>query len=105
MRSRTSPLRFPRRHREPFDPDPRLIRHCERLLADARSGKLRAVAYATVYHDDLSPAGSVDHGWAAAPGTYYATSHGVARLARAWGRECDGDSDDRELDRPPPTCA
>lgn len=92
-------VRFPQPYRERFAPDHRLVQHCERLLADAKSGQLRALVYGTVYRDDLSAAGSVDHGWAVGGGTYYAASHAIGRLQRAWGRECD--RDEKELDRPP----
>ena len=84
--------KFPRLHSLRFAPASPLIIHCERLLADAKSGRLRALVYGTVYHDNLSPAGSVDHGFCVGPGTYYAATHAVERLRRAWDRECDGSS-------------
>lgn len=92
---------FPRAHVEPFDPIPAVIHHCERLLQDAKSGRLRGMAYATIYNDDLSPAGSVDHGFCCGSGTYYAMSHGVRRLVHAWDIECGRDTTGPAVSPPP----
>ena len=85
-------MKFPHEVRLRFAPASPLVTHCERLLADAKSGRLRALVYGTVCHDGLSPAGSVDHGFCVGPGTYYAATHAVERLRRAWDRECDSGS-------------
>ena len=99
------PIPFPRAYRAPMDPMEPVIRHCERLLADAKAGKLRSLVYAVVHRDDLSPAGMVDHGWACSTGTYYAVTHAIERLSRAWGRECDQDCAERTFDKPPHSAA
>lgn len=49
------PAAFPARYRKEFTPDPDIVRECETLLEQARSGQLRAFAVALVFHDNLVP--------------------------------------------------
>lgn len=93
-------IAFPRAFALPFDPVPGVVAHVERLLADAKAGRLRALVYGVVWRDDISPAGAVDHGFACSPGTYYAASHAVERLRRGWDRECESNTV-VPADRPP----
>lgn len=77
----------PRAVENEFAPDPKLIEHCEKLLADAQSGKLRAVGYAVVYHDGLVPSGEINRGFYNTPGTGFALGESISRLRLAWDRD------------------
>lgn len=79
----------PRAVENEFAPDPELIRHCEQLLEQARSGKLRAVAYGTVVHDGLVPAGEVNWGFYNAAGAGFALGESISRLRHAWDKDRD----------------
>lgn len=84
-----TPTFKPRAVENEFAPDPKLIEHCERLLADAKSGKLRAVAYAVVHHDGLVPAGEINRGFYNVPGTGFALGESISRLRHAWDKDQD----------------
>ena len=77
-----------RRHIEavkvPFAPVPEVIDELERLLAAAKSGKLRACAWAVVYHNDIAPDGDVDSGFARGPWTAFALTDAIERLRYRW---------------------
>lgn len=79
----------PRAVENEFAPDPELIRHCEGLLEQARSGKLRGVAYGVVHHDGLVPAGEINWGFYAVNGTSIALGESISRLRHAWDKERD----------------
>ena len=68
----------------PFEPDPKVVEHCERLLEQARSGKLRGLAYATVTHDDLVPAGEINWGFHSGSAVVYAMGEAISRLRYKW---------------------
>ena len=64
-----------------FEPDPAVVKFVEELLEHAKSGKMRAIAVAVVYHNDLVPDGEADHGWAAIAGTvHWALDRAIHRL-------------------------
>jgi hypothetical protein len=89
---------FPRRHREEFAPDPDIVRECETLLAQAKSGQLRAFAVALVFHDGLIPSGEVNRAWVTTPGTAWALDTSISRLVHKWRRhEYDGDSQQAQV--------
>ena len=67
-----------------FAPIPELIQELEKLIEQARTGKLRACAWAVVYEADAKPDGEVAHGWARGPYTVFALSHAVEKLAWQW---------------------
>lgn len=64
-----------------FAPDPQVIKHVEAVLEMAKSGKLRAVATAVVYHDGLVPDGETGAGYVTTPGTRYALTYAVDKLS------------------------
>lgn len=68
---------------------PELISELESLLADARSGKLRALAWGSVLHDGVAPDAQVQTGWACAPLTTWATYAAIAKLVFRWNHEHD----------------
>lgn len=81
---------LPREHTERFAPDPDVVRQLYELLQDAKSGKLRSVAYATVCHDGLSEWGLSGSGWVCSGSLdVYALNHAIGQLKRRWGRYCD----------------
>lgn len=61
------------------EPDADLVEHLEALLARARAGDLRAVAYATV--DDAGTAGS---GWSGVFGTRHPLGSAVLMLSHRY---------------------
>lgn len=67
-----------------FPPVPELIAEIEKLLAEARSGKLRAAAWAVVFHADGKPDGEVSSGWARGPYTAYGVTAAIERLSYRW---------------------
>lgn len=69
-----------RQHKTGFQPDPEVVKMLEDALALAREGKIRAVATAVVYHDDLVPDGETGAGWALTPGTRFALTYAVEKL-------------------------
>lgn len=81
---------IPTEVRRPFAPDPKIIDHCERLLADAKSGKLRGLAYGVVYHDGLVPMGEVNWGFHSTVGAAFALGEAISRLRHAWDKDRDG---------------
>ncbi len=86
-----TPTRFkPRAVENQFEADPKLIDHIERLLADAKSGKLRGLGLALVNHDGLVPAGEVSWWFYATRGTSYVLGEAISRLRHAWDKERDG---------------
>lgn len=86
------PAAFPARYRKEFTPDPDIVRECETLLEQARSGQLRAFAVALVFHDNLVPSGAVNRAWVTTPGTAWALDTSISRLAWKWRRhEYDDD--------------
>lgn len=68
------------------DPFPDLVAELEKLLESAKSGKMRACAWAVVYTDGLAPDGEVATGWARSGGTNFALSAAIARLTHRWDR-------------------
>jgi hypothetical protein len=66
------------------DPFPALVEELERLLAEAKSGTLRAAAWAIVRTDGMSPDAEVATGWAQAGSTNFALSAAIARLTHRW---------------------
>lgn len=79
----------PRAVENQFEPDAKLIEHVERLLVDAKSGKLRGLAYAVVAHDGLVPAGKIDWGIVSVVGVNFALGESISRLRHAWDNEQD----------------
>lgn len=67
-----------------FAPIPELISEIEKLLEFAKTGKLRAAAWAVVYEADSKPDGEVAHGWARGPYTAFGLTAAVERLTYHW---------------------
>lgn len=82
---------FPKPYRNSFDPDAEIVRECETLLAQAKSGELRAFAVALVFHDGLIPAGMINRSWVTTPGTAWALDTSLSRLLWKWRRHEYGD--------------
>lgn len=76
-------------YKAPYEPEPKVVALLEKLLAQAKDGSLRAIAVATVHRDDVSPAGEANSGWAVGNGCYFAITHAMQQLYRAWGKYCD----------------
>ena len=70
-----------------FAPVPELIEELEKLLGQAKSGKLRACAWATVYHADAKPDGEVASGWARGPYTGFGLTAAIERLNYRWKKQ------------------
>lgn len=70
-----------------FAPVPELVEEIEKLLALAKEGKMRAAAWAVVYHDDHAPDAEVASGWARGPYTNWALTAAIERLSHYWTRE------------------
>lgn len=69
------------------EPDPGIIDHIEKLLEKAKSGEMRALAYAYVTTDGLEPAGGTTFGHRATTGTRYGLTYAIESLRKAWGDE------------------
>lgn len=67
-----------------FAPVPELIDEIEKLLAQAKSGKMRAAAWAVVYEADAKPDGEVSNGWARGPFTTFGLTAAIERLSYRW---------------------
>lgn len=67
-----------------FEPNERVIAHCEKLLAMAKSGEIRAIGYALVEHDDLKPNGTINWGYTNTPATMFALDAAISALRRKW---------------------
>lgn len=67
-----------------FKPVKGLIEELEKLLEQARTGKLRACGWAVVFEADAKPDGECAHGWARGPYTSFALSHAIEKLAWQW---------------------
>lgn len=67
-----------------FAPVPELISEIEKLLEQAKTGKLRAAAWAVVYEADAKPDGEVAHGWARGPYTTFGLTAAIERLSYRW---------------------
>ena len=80
---------LPVEHRIGFPPDPGVVKYCEDLLELAKSGKMRAISSAVVYHDESIPDGETGSGWALTLGTRYALNHALAQLCYRFQRFCD----------------
>jgi hypothetical protein len=80
---------FPKPVKHPRQPSLSVIKVLKDLLAQAESGELTAVGFATVYAGDLGPDYEVNSGWASEPGTYHALNSAIHKLVRARGRYCD----------------
>lgn len=78
-----------------FEPNDKLIKFLQGILDQAKEGKLRAVAVATVYHDDLDPGGEASEGWNYSSGTKFSLSHALLRLNAQWGRHLIEDEPSR----------
>ncbi len=88
--ARVAPMRTtPRAVENEFEPDAKIVEHCEQLLKDAQSGKLRGLAYGTVHHDGLVPSGSVEWGFVMASGAGFAVGESISRLRHAWDKDRD----------------
>ncbi len=70
-----------------FAPIPELVEELTKLLEEAKSGKLRAAAYALVYHEDGKPDGTVSHGWTRGPYTAFAVTEAIELLSWRWKKE------------------
>lgn len=69
-------------------PVPEVVATAEKLLAEAKAGKIRAVAIATVSHDDLSEGAEIDHGWTGvAPHLGWVLDRAIRRLAYYFEKE------------------
>lgn len=80
---------IPVQHRVGFPPDPEVVKHIEDLLELAKSGKIRAVASAVVYHDGLVPDGEIGSGHCAPPGTRFALGYAISMLWYRFQKRCD----------------
>lgn len=69
--------------RIPGSPDPEVVATLERLLADARAGKLIAIGYATVAEGG-GEGGAYGTGWDGAAGTRYKLGCAVAWLSQRY---------------------
>lgn len=67
-----------------FSPVPELVEELEKLLALAKSGKMRAAAWAVVYEADAKPDGEVSSGWARGPYTSFGLTAAIERLNYRW---------------------
>lgn len=67
-----------------FAPIPELIEELEKLVEYAKTGKLRACAWAVVFEADAKPDGEVSHGWARGPYTVFGLTHAIDKLAWRW---------------------
>ncbi len=67
-----------------FAPIPELVEQIEALLEHAKTGKLRAATWATVYEADDKPDGEVGSGWARGPYTAFGLSAAIERLNFHW---------------------
>lgn len=91
-------INFPKRYRETFEADPSIVRECEILLEQAKSGQLRAFAVAIVFHDDITAAGEINRAWVTTPGTAWALDTSLNRLVHKWrAHEYDGDAQRPEI--------
>lgn len=61
----------------PADPVPEIIAMCERLLERAKSGDLRALAYAAA---SRTAGGTIGHGWEVTGGEWFALAAAVLAL-------------------------
>lgn len=78
-----SPLR-PAAVTASFAPVPELIEELEKLLAQAKSDKMRAAAWAVVLEEDAKPDGAVSGGWARGSYTSFALTAAIERLTYYW---------------------
>ncbi len=70
-----------------FEADPGVVSFVEDLLERAKAGKLRTIAVACVYHNDLVPDGEADHGWTKTEGSvHWALDRAVHRLRYFWDK-------------------
>ncbi len=67
-----------------FAPVSGMAEELEKLLALAKSGKLRACAWAVVYEADAKPDGEIGHGWARGPYTAFGLTAAIEQLNYAW---------------------
>lgn len=70
-----------------FVPVSELITEIEKLLDQAKTGKLRAAAWAVVFEADAKPDGEVAHGWARGPYPAFGLTAAIARLNYHWQRK------------------
>jgi hypothetical protein len=77
---------LPQRVLREFPPNPDIVRLLEQLLDKAKSGKLTGIAVATVTHDDLVPAGEVDHSWCHGGGVGWGLDRAIGRLKFFWDK-------------------
>ena len=81
-----------REHKEPFAPVPEVVEQCYKLLQEAKSGNLRALAYATVRHDGLTEGiAAMGFSTGGSPASVFPLTHAIELLRRRWLRYCDGD--------------
>lgn len=67
-----------------FAPIPELIEELERLLEQAKSGKLRGAAWAVVFEADAKPDGEATCGFVRGPYTRYAMAFALSELRIKW---------------------
>lgn len=72
--------------RVPGAADPQVVETLERLLADAREGRLIAIGYATVTDGPGADGGGYGTGWDGAAGTRYKLGCAVAWLSQRYIR-------------------
>lgn len=72
--------------RASFAPIKGIVEELEKLLEQAKSGKLQACAWAVVFEADAKPDGEVAHGWAHGPYTSFALTAAIERLSFRWKR-------------------
>jgi hypothetical protein len=81
---------LPVQHKIGFAADPSIVKQIEAMLELAKSGKLQAVGWACVYHDDLIRDGETNSGWAFAGPTAYALGHAISQLWWRWNAHRQG---------------
>lgn len=74
--------------RERWEPVPAVVEHCYKLLELAKSGQLRAIAYAVVEAGDGEEDGWAYPGLAHASRTRFALSHAIRMLEEQWTETC-----------------
>lgn len=76
-----------------FEPVGDMIVELEKLLESAKSGKLRACAWAAVYEADAKPDGEIGSGWARGPYTAFGLTAAIERLSFRWKKHEYGAED------------
>lgn len=83
----SEPVKFPKEVKTERAPTKEIVDICERLLAQAKSGELTALAYASVRGSDLQPDSAESSGWHAIRNTRFAMTYSLRHLLWSWETE------------------